>query len=145
MKKTTALAAALFAAFSLMAGPGGPRPGNGGPGGRVPSSPGRGSTPMQVQPRPSPAPRHSAPPHPKHDAWGKGGRNFWPGFVGGIIGAAVAPTPSPPATTVIVTQPAPPPPPPGHVRVWVSGRYVDEVQPNGIVVRRWVPGHYEWR
>ena len=144
MKKTLVLAAALFAAFSLMAGPGGPRPGNGGPGSRGPGGPGRSPAPRQMQPRPSPAPRHSAPQHPKHDAWGKSGRNFWPGFVGGIIGAAVAPTPPPPSPAAVIAPPAPPPPP-GRVRVWVSGCYVDEVQPNGVVVRRWVPGHYEWK
>lgn len=145
MKKTAMLAAALFAAFLLMAGPGGPRPGDGVPGGRAPGGPGRIQSPRQMQPGPSPAPRHGAPPRPKHDAWGKGGRNFWPGFVGGVIGAAVAPVPpAPPVPAVVVTPPAPPPPP-GRVRVWVSGCYVDEVQPNGLVVRRWVPGHYEWR
>jgi hypothetical protein len=29
--------------------------------------------------------------------------------------------------------------------VWVEGRYVDTVQPNGAVVRTWQPGHYEQR
>jgi len=28
-------------------------------------------------------------------------------------------------------------------RVWVEGRYVDQVQANGSVVRVWQPGHYE--
>lgn len=145
MKKTAMLAAALFAAFSLMAGQGGPRPGDGGPGGRAPGGLGRIQPSRQMQPGPSPAPRRSSPPRPKHDTWGKGGRNFWPGFVGGVIGAAVAPVPpAPPVPAVVVTPPAPPPPP-GRVRVWISGCYVDEVQPNGAVVRRWVPGHYEWR
>ena len=27
--------------------------------------------------------------------------------------------------------------------VWVAGRYVDQVQSNGTVVRVWQPGHYE--
>lgn len=29
--------------------------------------------------------------------------------------------------------------------VWVEGRYVDQVQANGTVVRVWQPGHYEQR
>ena len=29
--------------------------------------------------------------------------------------------------------------------VWVEGRYVDTVQPNGTVLRTWQPGHYEQR
>jgi hypothetical protein len=29
--------------------------------------------------------------------------------------------------------------------VWVEGRYVDQVQPNGTVIRTWSPGHYEQR
>lgn len=140
MKKLAIAAAAAVAAFTLVAGPGGPRPGNGGPGRGAPS---RGSAPRHVQPRPSPAPRPA--PHPKHDAWGKGGRNFWPGFVGGVIGAAVAPVPPPPPPPAHVVVAPVPPPLPGRVTVWVPECYVDEVQPNGVVVRRWVPGHYEWR
>ena len=30
-------------------------------------------------------------------------------------------------------------------QVWVPGRYVDQIQPNGTVVRVWQPGHYEVR
>ena len=29
--------------------------------------------------------------------------------------------------------------------VWVEGRYVDTVQPNGTILRTWQPGHYEQR
>lgn len=29
--------------------------------------------------------------------------------------------------------------------VWVEGRYVDQVQANGTVIRVWQPGHYEQR
>lgn len=47
---------------------------------------------------------------PKHSRWGKGGRGFWPGFAGGIIGGAVrpiiAPLPPPPPKFIV----APPPP-----------------------------------
>jgi hypothetical protein len=28
-------------------------------------------------------------------------------------------------------------------RVWVEGRYEDQVQPNGVIVRVWIPGHYQ--
>ncbi len=42
---------------------------------------------------------------------------------------------------VIVQQPAQPV---YQVQnVWVAGRYVDQVQSNGTVVRVWQPGHYE--
>ena len=30
-------------------------------------------------------------------------------------------------------------------QVWVEGRYVDQVQANGTIVRIWQPGHYETR
>lgn len=45
---------------------------------------------------------------------------------------------------VVVQQPAPvvvqqP------VQVWVEGRYVQQVQPNGTVVQVWQNGHYEMR
>ena len=29
--------------------------------------------------------------------------------------------------------------------VWVESRYVDQVPPNGTVLRVWQPGHYETR
>ena len=109
--------------------------------------------------------------------WGRGGRHFWPGFVGGVVGGAlydavtypryygysgvvVAPTPTvvttPPVVVqqpapVVVQQPAPvvvqQPAPvvvqqPVAQNVWVEGRYVDQVQANGTVVRVWQPGHY---
>lgn len=102
--------------------------------------------------------------------WGRGGRHFWPGFVGGVIGGAiydavtypryygygyggvvVAPTPTvvttPPVVVqqqpVVVQQPAPVVvQQPVAQNVWVEGRYVDQVQANGTVVRVWQPGHY---
>ena len=114
--------------------------------------------------------------HHHHGGWGRGGRNFWPGFVGGIVGGAlydavvspapvVAPapvvvTPAPvvvnPAPVVVnpapvvVNQPAVVTPPPVVVApqpttVWVEGRYVEQVQADGSVVRVWQPGHYEQR
>ena len=102
--------------------------------------------------------------------WGRGGCNFWPGFVGGVIGGAVASAIVEPRETVIVQQPAPtvvtqpvvvqqPVVQPVVVQqpvvqqpvivqpqqVWVEGRYVDQVQANGSTVRVWQPGHYEQR
>ena len=96
--------------------------------------------------------------------WGPGGRYFWPGFVGAVIGGAVASTIIDTSPTVVVQQPAvvtqpvvvqqPAPvvvqqPAPVVVQqpqqVWVEGRYVDQVQSNGSTVRIWQPGHYEVR
>ena len=106
-----------------------------------------------------------------HGGWGRGGAHFWPGFVGGVIGGAVVeaivgPRPAPvvvaaPAvvTTPVVTQPVVVQQPvvtqpviaqpvvqqsaPQTQNVWVEGRYVDQQQSNGSVVRVWQPGHYE--
>ncbi len=48
--------------------------------------------------------------HHHHSCWGRGGRNFWPGFVGGVVGGALASTiierdtvVVQPATTVVTT------------------------------------------
>lgn len=112
-------------------------------------------------------------PHPCHyrcgggDWWGRGGRNFWPGFVGGLVGGAVMSSVVQPApvvvtqpavvtTPVVVTQPTVVSQPvvtqtvvqqpvTTTQNVWVEGRYVDTVQANGSVVRTWQPGHYEQR
>lgn len=116
--------------------------------------------------------RHAPPPAPHHhhhhgSAWGKGGRNFWPGFVGGVAAGlaarsvaqptAVVVTPAPvavaPAPVVVAPAPVVVAPAPVIVKqpvyqtqnVWVEGRYVDTVQPNGVTVRTWQPGHYEQR
>ena len=111
--------------------------------------------------------------HYHHDSyWGRGGCNFWPGFVGGVIGGAVASAITAPRETVVVQQTVPTvvtqpvvvqqPPvvvqqPPVVVQqppvviqqspqqVWIEGRYVDQVQSNGSTVRVWQPGHYETR
>jgi len=121
--------------------------------------------------RPGPAPMHV---HHHGGHWGRGGRNFWPGFVGGVIGGAVIGAALSQPTVVVqqpavVTQPVVVQQPtvvtqPVVVQqpvvqqqvvvqqpvtqvqnVWVEGRYVDQVQPNGAVVRVWSPGHYEQR
>ena len=91
--------------------------------------------------------------------WGRGGSHFWPGFVGGVIGGALTSSIYP--TTTVVTAPVYTTPivstpvyttptvttAPVYTtqQVWVPGAYVDQVQPNGTVVRVWQPGHYETR
>lgn len=104
--------------------------------------------------RPPPPVRHH------HSVWGRGGSHFWPGFVGGVVGGALATTvvrPSPVVVTtpvvttpvvttpVVVTQPVVTAPVTQVQNVWVEGRYIDQVQANGSVVRVWQPGHYEQR
>jgi len=153
MKKVIVMFGVAAVAVCAFAGPGGPRScGPCGPGPCRPCGPGW---------HPGPAPCHY---RPCHDYWGRGGRNFWPGFVGGVIGGAIAssvvtPTPvvvtQPVVTTpVVVTQPTVVTQPVVQQTVvttpvtttqsvWVEGRYVDTVQANGTVVRTWQPGHYE--
>jgi len=107
-------------------------------------------------------------PRPYHgDWWGRGGCNFWPGFVGGVVGGltysalatpvyretvVVQPTPTVVTQPVVVqqptvvTQPVVVQQPATTVQnVWVEGAYIDKVQPNGTTVRVWNPGHYELR
>ena len=106
-----------------------------------------------------PAPVHHHRHHHHGSVWGRGGSNFWPGFVGGVIGgvladAVVSPAPvvvttpvvtTPVVTTPVVTTPVVSTPVYSTQNVWVEGRYVDQVQPNGTVLRVWQPGHYETR
>ena len=146
MKKTIALAVALAAASTLFArpGPGGFRPGHGG-----------------FRPVPVPMGHH----HHHHHSGGA----IAAGVIGGaILGGLVASAVATPTTTVVtpapvvvqsapvVVQPAPVVVAPAPVvvapqpvyqtqNVWVEGRYVDTVQPNGAVIRTWQPGHYEQR
>ena len=47
--------------------------------------------------------------------------------------------------TTVVQQPIITAPVTQTQNVWVEGRYVDQVQANGTVVRVWQPGHYEQR
>lgn len=121
--------------------------------------------------RPAPRPVVVHHHHSGGSFWGRGGRNFWPGFVGGVVGGivggvavdtVVAPrttivttptvvTPAPvvvtpaPVVTVAPTVVAAPAPVTTIQNVWVEGRYVDQIQPNGSTVRIWQPGHYEQR
>ena len=46
---------------------------------------------------------------------------------------------------VVVQQPVGVQPVYQTQNVWVEGRYVDTVQPNGAILRTWQPGHYEQR
>lgn len=127
-KFVIAVFAVAVCAFGAQARP------HGGPGGGFR----RGPAPMhRVGHRPPPPIHH----HHGHGVWGRGGSHFWPGFVGGVVGGAVmssivAPAPVVVASPTVVTT---------TQNVWVEGRYVDQVQPNGVVVRVWQPGHYEQR
>ena len=91
-----------------------------------------------------PAPVHHHHHHHHGSVWGRGGSNFWPGFVGGVIGGVLADAVVSPAP-VVVTTPVVTAPVVSTQNVWVEGRYVDQVQPNGTVLRVWQPGHYETR
>ncbi|MGN0854067.1 MAG: hypothetical protein ACI4R9_00945 [Kiritimatiellia bacterium] len=136
---------AIFATTVCMARPhgnpgghGGPRPGPAAP----MRHPGSG---MGHRPSPPP-PRHH---RPGDSFWGRGGRNFWPGFVGGVVGGivydSIAPAPVVVASPTVVASPVVATPVYTMQNVWVEGRYVDQVQPNGTIVRVWQPGHYEQR
>ena len=144
MNKKLGLAfGAILAAGTLMARPGfgGPRGGFGHHGGFS-----RGPAPMMHH---RPAPMH----HYHHGGWGHGGRHFWPGFVGGVVGgvltdAIIGPrviTTPVVAAPVVTTAPVVATPVYTTQQVWVPGTYVDQLQPNGTVVRVWQPGHYESR
>jgi len=99
-----------------------------------------------------PPPRHH---YHHHHGWGRGGGAFWGGFVGGLIGGAVVDSyvsPRYAGTVVVQQQPVVVQQPPVVVQqqpvttqVWVEGRYVDQIQANGTIVRVWQPGHYETR
>ena len=159
MKRTVAVACAtILCAGACLAHPGGHGPGGPGrPGWHRPSPPSRCARY-----------RHHAPYRHHGGAWGRGGRNFWPGFVGGVIGGAVARTIVEPAPVFVTTPPVVTTPtvvtrpvvvqqpviqqtavvasPVTQVQnVWVEGCYVDQVQANGAVIRVWQPGHYEQR
>lgn len=130
-----------------------------------------GGGPMGGGPRPGPAPafHHRGPmpggPHHGGSFWGRGGRNFWSGLAGGIVGAAaynamvtprtyyyntgyvrpapvvVAPQPTTVYTTpspVVYTQPT-------TVTVPTTTYVTQPVTVTPNVYRRWVPGRYEYQ
>ena len=134
MKKTVVLILALCASATLCA-----RPGHG------------------FGPRPVGRPMMPVPtPHHHHHHHGNGGA-IAAGIVGGallggVVASTVAPAPVVVAPAPVVVQPAPvvvqqPVYQPVYQtqNVWVEGRYVNTVQPNGAVIRTWQPGHYEQR
>jgi len=153
MKKLMVMAVVAAAAGGVFAGPCGPGGWGRGPGGCRPCGPGWGHRP--------PPPPHCRP----GDWWGRGGCNFWPGFIGGVVGglacnAVTAPCretvvvqSTPTVVTqpvvvqqpVVVSQPVVTAPVTQTQNVWVEGRYIDTVQANGTIVRTWSPGHYESR
>lgn len=108
------------------------------------------AAPRPPAPRPHPALIHHygpriPPPHRPHvhhhyDPFLSG---LAGGFVGSVVGnlvvrppAVVQTVPAVVTAPVAVVQPV--------VRqVWVEGRYIDQIQANGTVIRVWQPGHYE--
>jgi hypothetical protein len=70
-------------------------------------------------------------PHYYHGGfWGHGGRHFWPGFIGGVVGGAVVSAIAPSPTTVVyptVVQPAVQP-------VYVQGTTPQVISPQVITV-----------
>lgn len=119
------------------------------------------SAALFARPGPGFGPRHVVrPPVPSHHHHHhSNGGALAAGLVGGaILGGIVASTVTPAPVVVhqpVVVQPAPVVVQPAPVvvqqpvyqtqNVWVEGRYVDTVQPNGAVIRTWQPGHYEQR
>jgi hypothetical protein len=99
------------------------------------------------------------PPHfrPHHAHRHHGRSAFVSGFVGGVVGGVltdavfgprstvvVQPAPTVVTTPTVVTAPTVVAPAVSTVQtVWVEGRYVDQVLPDGKTVRVWQPGHYE--
>jgi drug/metabolite transporter (DMT)-like permease len=143
-KKMIIAVAIALCAFATFARP------HGGPGFRGPHGGfGRGPAPMMHH-RPMPPPMH----HHHGSVWGRGGSHFWPGFVGGVIGGALTSSIYPTTTVVtspvvtapvVTTTPVVATPVYTTQQVWIPGGYVDQVQPNGTVLRVWQPGHYVTR
>ena len=102
-----------------------------------------------------PGPMHHGGFHHGHGGfWGRGGRNFWPEFAGGVVGGMVggycyggttvvapaAVTAAPytyyPLDTVVRPVEA-------YQQVWVPGALVPVTRPDGTVTYVRQPGHYE--
>lgn len=118
-------------------------------------------------------PMHHGGYHHHGSWWGRGGRNFWPSFAGGVIGSAVggwcyrgavvAPTvvttptviTTPVVTVPQVVQPVTQIPVATTVQpyqyvpvetyrqIWVPGQIVPITRPDGTVTYVRQPGHYE--
>jgi len=138
--KTILACAVAFAAIGAFARP------HGGPGG---GPRGGGRPPMHGGGGHRAAPPHHGGHHHHHSS----SRAFWGGFTGGLVGSLlysdpVVVSPAPivvSQTSPVVVTPAPVVVPSATTQVWVEGRYVDVVQPNGTVLRQWVAGHWETR
>ena len=66
--------------------------------------------------------------HHGHSAWGRGGRHFWPGFVGGIVGGAlVSRTVAAPAPVVVTPAPVVVPEPVAEAAAEETGLENDEL------------------
>lgn len=92
--------------------------------------------------------RHHAPVHHKHVHHKHHHHHHSPivplvsGFVGGLIGSTLIDnTPTVVQTTPVVVQ-STPVVVQSSTTVWKPGYYEDRVQPNGTVIRVWVPGRY---
>ena len=132
-KKLILTFGAILAAGTLMA-----RPGFGGHRGGFGHHGGFGGPRPMMHHRPAPMPHH----YHHHSGWGHGGRHFWPGFVGGVVGgvltdAIIGPrvitTPvvaAPVVTTPVVTTPVY-----TTQQVWVPGTYVDQINDSPLVDR----------
>lgn len=87
--------------------------------------------------------------------WGRGGRNFWPAFAGGVVGGMVGGycyggttvVAAPAAVTTVpytyypvdtVVRPVE-----AYQQVWVPGQLVPVTNPDGSVSYVRQPGHYE--
>ena len=131
MKKTVVLILALCASVTLCARPG----------------PGFGPRPIGRPIAPVPPPHHHH--HHHHSNGGAIAAGIVGGAIlGGVVASAVTPAPVVVTPAPVVVQPAPvvvQQPVYQTQNVWVEGRYVDTVQPNGAIIRTWQPGHYEQR
>lgn len=139
-----AIAMCVFASAFARPGFGGPRGGFGGP---------RGGFHGGFGHRPPPVMHHGGFHHHHGSFWGTGGRHFWPGFVGGVVGGVISSSVIGPsvyttpvvAAPVVTTAPVVATPVYTTQQVWIPGRYIDQVQANGTVIRVWVAGHWEYR
>lgn len=107
-----------------------------------------------------PGPHHGGYHHSHDSWWGRGGRNFWPAFAGGVVGGMIGggycygrTTVVTPAVVPVVTpvQPVVTPVPSvpvympveAYQQVWVPGALVPVTRPDGTVTYVRQPGHYE--